>query len=471
MLSSKLLNEEQPNEADVEEEQTAHVEADSTEEQWASLEALDSTQDYLLSIREHRLLKWEEEIRLGLSVELWMELKEVRQKLQVEHGRPPAPGEVAAAIHQKVASLQETLCALLTALEMRPDGLSSAQFLSLPEVRHALDMPLSPELKRAMAEATSQPEEALAANVSALSRASRLLPPSILEMLDQECTKPLRGRTKHRPAYVLDSAEVQAVLKGDEASLDEWWSRVKNEGQAAAERLTNSNLRLVVSVARKYLGRGLPLLDLIQEGNIGLMRAVQKYDAHRGYKFSTYATWWVRQAVSRSLADHGRTIRLPVHVVEKIQRLNVAERALLRQLGREPTVDELAKEMESSPGSLEELRRQRQYTVSLETPLGDDEESTLEDFIADTSEWSPDEVAVRELTRQSVQRVLQELPPRHRLVLELRFGLVDNRPRTLEEVGRELGVTRERARQIERQALSKLKDSEVLPDLVDSSRN
>ena len=237
-------------------------------------------------------------------------------------------------------------------------------------------------------------------------------------------------------------------------------------GRDAGEELTNSNLRLVVSIARKYQNRGLPMLDLVQEGNLGLMRAVEKFDSHRGFKFSTYATWWVRQAVTRALADQGRTIRLPVHVVERLQQLGSAERELHRKLDRDATPAEIAEEIGWTLEQVEVLLQQRQHTVSLETPVGE-EESTLEDFIQDTGGWATDEMAIRMVTRQNVVDALQDLPPRLRLVLTLRFGFFDDRPRTLEEVGRELGVTRERVRQLERQALDRLRSSGRLPTLAE----
>ena len=266
----------------------------------------------------------------------------------------------------------------------------------------------------------------------------------------------------------LDESAIERAISERARLIERWWSVIIARGEAASERLTNSNLRLVVSVARRYLRRGLPLLDLIQEGNLGLMRAVEKYDPHRGFKFSTYATWWIRQAVTRALADQGRTIRLPVHVVERLQQLNTAERHLMRDKDRDPTTEELAKELDWTPEQVETLMRQRQHTISLGTPVGE-EESTLEDFIKDDSSLTPDDVAMRLLTREDVIEALDDIPPRLRMVLALRFGFIDDRPRTLEEVGRELGVTRERVRQLEKQALTQLRGSTKLEKVENSS--
>jgi RNA polymerase primary sigma factor len=242
----------------------------------------------------------------------------------------------------------------------------------------------------------------------------------------------------------------------DPAERERLLNAVK-DGQAAQEHLIKANSRLVVSVAKKYVGRGVPFLDLIQEGNIGLIRAVKKFDYRRGYKFSTYATWWIRQAVTRAIADQGRTIRVPVHMYEQINRLTRTSRQLVQELGRDPTTEEIADRLGVPPRKVEQIIRVSQRPLSLEMPVGEEEDSYLGDFIEDAEADSPTDSASQTMLRQVIDEIFESLTPREVRILQLRFGLVDGYSYTLEEVGKKFGVTRERIRQIEAQALGRLR--------------
>jgi RNA polymerase primary sigma factor len=264
---------------------------------------------------------------------------------------------------------------------------------------------------------------------------------------DKTLTDPVR-------MYLKEIGRIPLLVAQDEIDLAQ---KIEKNNQAARKKLIQSNLRLVVSIAKRYVGRGLSFLDLIQEGNQGLMRAVEKYDWRRGYKFSTYATWWIRQAITRAIADQARTIRIPVHMVETINRLYRTSRRLMQELDREATPEEIAKEMELTPNRVREILKISQATTSLEKPVGDEGDSFLGDFIQDTSHPTPYDSASKQLLKENIKEVLHTLSEREARVLRMRFGLDGHKQMTLEEVGREFGVTRERVRQIEAKALRKLK--------------
>ncbi|MCG9479992.1 MAG: RNA polymerase sigma factor RpoD [Actinomycetia bacterium] len=274
---------------------------------------------------------------------------------------------------------------------------------------------------------------------------------SIKKKLDLTIKSPTNDPVR---MYLKEIGKVRLLTAVEEVQLAK---RIKKGDMAAKRKLVEANLRLVVSIAKKYVGRGMLFLDLIQEGNLGLIRAVEKFDHTKGYKFSTYATWWIRQAITRAIADQARTIRIPVHMVETINKLIRIQRQLLQKLGREPAPEEIAKQMGFSPDKVREIMKISQEPVSLETPIGEEEDSHLGDFIEDSEVEAPSDAASFTMLQEQLQDVLNTLNERERKVIQLRFGLQDGHPRTLEEVGREFGVTRERIRQIESKTLSKLR--------------
>ena len=445
----------EPTSSEIEEEEEEEEEEPDTEEvavdgPLLELEEMidDPVRMYLREMGQVPLLHSDDEKLLARKMDESKHLRRIEKAWHESNGVPPSTVQITVMILQELSQVLTFIDILKKELEL-PDDTAVSETLYIPKLEDAIQGEISRQLISDIASATNTSPEEVTEILVKTSLDCHLLPQHLIQVVEEQDLLPELSHAASDPRFL-------AAIIPNEREVRNHLKKVKDEGEQSKHHLTEANLRLVVSIAKKYVGRGMALMDLVQEGNIGLIRAVEKFDYRRGYKFSTYATWWIRQAITRAIADQARTIRIPVHMVETINKLIRLSRKLAQEYGREPTSREIAKEMGIPPERVEEVFKMTQEPISLETPIGEDKDSHLSDFIEDRKA-TPAEVASHLLLKEQIEEVLEGLTERERKVLQLRFGLEDGRSRTLEEVGREFEVTRERIRQIEAKALRKLR--------------
>ena len=422
----------------------------------------DPVRMYLREIGRVNLLKAEDERELSRQMEEGNWIRDFEEEWRIQNGRAPNALEVTIYLLLQMESLLPEIKVIADVLKL--SELALFDLTKNPTFRERVDQEMDPELREALVAEFGQPESEAVEDEEDEDKydearaEERLVQVSVVtHIFDERHVRHLLRATSGIENLIPCSNDLDSRLETVALRCERRIGVLKEDAYLSEKRLTEANLRLVVSVAKKYIGRGMSMLDLIQEGNIGLVRAVEKFDYRKGYKFSTYATWWIRQAITRAIADQARTIRIPVHMVETINKQVRVSRRLVQELGREPTFEEIGEGMGVDAQRVREIIKVSQEPVSLETPIGEEDDSHLGDFVEDEKMTPPDAAAGQQLLKETVGAVLDSLLPREREVLQLRFGLGDGRARTLEEVGRDFNVTRERIRQIEAKALRQLR--------------
>jgi len=411
----------------------------------------DSARMYLQEIGRVPLLNVREERLLCRRIELGRSLERIEDNHFRKYKKFPSLVDIVIHLISQLSKAYQVVQIVEEHVGIDPSS-NVVETIRNPKFRSAIDAVIDPALIAATAKGIDKVTTAAEEAIVNLSINSQLLPPQLLELLARDKT----SWQKLKTLLTDDSFLSQIDSHGSEFKA--YFEQIKTEAKASEKHLTEANLRLVVSIAKKYIGHGMPLLELIQEGNIGLIRAVDKFQYRKGYKFSTYATWWIRQGITRSIADQSRAIRIPVHMVETINKLLRTMRQLVQELGREPSYEEIGSSLSMSPERVEEVMALFfREPISLDMPIGEDADSRLGDLVEDHASLAPTEATSQQLLKEQIDKVLGELTEREKRVLQLRFGLKDGHARTLEEVGREFNVTRERIRQIEGKALRKLR--------------